>query len=155
MCIRTYIALLLIVASMASCRTATEAEFPPELTGTEWELTAFQQPNGLLRDVGSQGIRTTFFEDGIMEGYSYTFDDENWEGNAYVSTYELGDNQTLTIAVPELSKQFQILPHGSRWFEFQDALARAESFNFEETDLLIVYGGNHVLRFGVFARPEK
>jgi hypothetical protein len=151
---------ILIFAALgvsACSRTLTENEEEEDvldLVSVDWELFRFRQTNGVTTRPGSEGMHIRFFDNGQLEGRGYPIDNPEDEGYDYSSTYEVGTDGALSIEPPEAARNQVLIPRGSRWFEYLDALAHATSYIIEEEELVIFYRDNRALIYRPIAQTN-
>ena len=143
----TLVLLSTVLLISLGCRNqVTEDEEPVDLVGPLWALEAFEQANGIQTTIGSQAFYIAFFGDGSVEGFSETIEDPDWEGNDYFTTYVTAPPNLIEIVPARTTEILRPLPHQSRWFEFQRALAFAESYEIIDNELRITYDrGQHLI----------
>ena len=147
--------LVILALLITSCRDFTGPELSDDLSGIEWDLMKFQQPDGIRRDIGNTRITLLFQEDGLVTGRGYTYLEgwENWEGFEYQTTYEVGDSQSISVGVPVKDRTVTAYPHPSRWLEYERAIHLAESYMVNAYELIIQYEGGWALVFDKYSSP--
>ncbi len=141
---------ILILLLLAACRDFVSLEddgLERALIEVGWELTSFQQADGVRTTVGSQGMTLTFLDDGHLEGRLYTIDTPKGPDHVYEATYEVFPDGSLSIAVPQLRNPAGAISNGSRWQEYRRALSRATTYEMEGNRLRIYYDGTWALNF--------
>jgi len=135
--------LLMIALLGAGCTRLLEGEDPAaayDLVGVEWVFTSFEQPDGIQRGSGPQGITLMFLEDERLEGLLFAFDEVNARGDAaYHATYKVEQDGSLSIRLLDFYDNPHWYPHGSRWFEYYYALSTATSYEIERNQLRLYY----------------
>ena len=132
------------------------------LIGTEWDLKAFEDPVGVEKDIGSEGVLLIFHKDST-EGRSLIFDkDSTFEGrsydrkrgklfdcrNSYTGTFTITSNGSIFIDNMATTKVNPIA--GSRYFEYFYALpyGKTAPYKIKGDELRIFYDNNtKALRF--------